>query len=45
VAWPAQIYPAMLASATPAIGPSHPLEWPHKPWSRVHIEYTGPFLI
>ena len=22
----------------------HPLEWPKKPWSRVHLDYAGPFL-
>ena len=22
----------------------HPWEWPGRPWSRVHIDYTGPFV-
>ena len=22
----------------------HPQEWPNKPWSRVHLDYAGPFL-
>ena len=22
----------------------HPWEWPKKPWSRVHLDYAGPFL-
>ena len=22
----------------------HPGEWPNKPWSRVHLDHTGPFL-
>ena len=22
----------------------HPWEWPNKPWSRVHVDYAGPFL-
>ena len=21
----------------------HPLEWPTKPWQRLHIDYVGPF--
>jgi len=28
----------------PASAPLHPWEWPHMPWSRVHIDYAGPFL-
>ena len=24
--------------------PLHPWEWPKKPWSRVHVDYAGPFL-
>ena len=24
--------------------PLHPWEWPQKPWSRLHIDYAGPFL-
>jgi len=23
--------------------PLHPWEWPDKPWSRIHIDYAGPF--
>ena len=22
----------------------HPWEWPKKPWSRIHLDYAGPFL-
>ena len=28
--------------ATPAVAPLHPWEWPLKPWSRLHLDYTGP---
>ena len=28
----------------PATAPLHPWEWPHRPWSRVHIDYAGLFL-
>ena len=28
----------------PAAAPMHPWEWPARPWSRIHIDYTGPFL-
>ena len=25
------------------MAPLHPWEWPGKPWSRIHIDYAGPF--
>ena len=28
----------------PAAAPMHPWEWPAQPWSRIHIDYAGPFL-
>ena len=28
----------------PSTAPMHPWEWPRAPWSRVHIDYLGPFL-
>ncbi len=28
----------------PAVAPLHPWEWPKQPWSRVHLDYAGPFL-
>ena len=28
----------------PAQTPMHPWEWPQRPWSRLHIDYAGPFL-
>ncbi|XP_041379380.1 uncharacterized protein K02A2.6-like [Gigantopelta aegis] len=27
----------------PKKAPLHPWEWPSRPWSRVHIDHTGPF--
>ena len=27
----------------PAEAPLHPWEWPGQPWSRVHIDYAGPY--
>lgn len=29
---------------TPAAAPLHPWEWPSQPWSRIHLDYAGPFL-
>lgn len=29
---------------SPARAPLHPWEWPEAPWSRLHIDYAGPFL-
>ena len=28
---------------SPAEAPLHPWEWPGQPWSRVHIDYAGPY--
>ena len=28
----------------PAKAPLHPWEWPSRPWTRVHIDYAGPFM-
>ncbi|XP_061153479.1 uncharacterized protein K02A2.6-like, partial [Syngnathus typhle] len=28
----------------PASAPLHPWEWPESPWSRIHVDYAGPFL-
>ena len=28
----------------PPVAPLHPWNWPDKPWSRLHIDYAGPFL-
>lgn len=27
----------------PAAAPLHPWEWPLSPWSRLHLDYAGPF--
>jgi hypothetical protein len=29
---------------TPAAAPLHPWEWPSQPWSRIHLDYAGPFM-
>lgn len=31
-------------SKSPATAPLHPWEWPEKPWTRLHVDYAGPFL-
>ena len=28
----------------PPKAPMHPWEWPHQPWSRIHVDYAGPFM-
>ena len=28
----------------PANAPLHPWEWPEKPWSRLHVDFAGPFM-
>ena len=28
----------------PSSAPLHPWEWPNRPWSRLHVDYAGPFL-
>ena len=30
--------------ASPPAAPLHPWTWPSRPWSRVHIDYAGPYL-
>ena len=29
---------------SPPTAPLHPWEWPSKPWSRLHLDFAGPFL-
>ena len=29
---------------SPPVAPLHPWSWPQKPWSRVNIDYAGPFM-
>ena len=31
-------------SSSPATAPLHPWEWPVQPWSRLHLDFAGPFL-
>ena len=31
-------------SSHPAKAPLHPWEWPAQPWSRLHLDFAGPFL-
>ena len=31
-------------SALPSKAPLHPWEWPSQPWSRLHLDFAGPFL-
>ena len=31
-------------SAHPSKAPLHPWEWPSQPWSRLHLDFAGPFL-
>ncbi|XP_035806354.2 uncharacterized protein K02A2.6-like [Amphiprion ocellaris] len=28
----------------PAAAPLHPWEWPSRPWSRLHLDFAGPFM-
>ena len=28
---------------SPPVAPLHPWEWPSQPWSRLHLDYAGPF--
>ena len=30
--------------ASPPAAPLHPWTWPTRPWSRLHIDYAGPYL-
>ena len=29
---------------SPPVAPLHPWEWPSHPWSRIHLDFAGPFL-
>ena len=31
-------------SPSPPTAPLHPWEWPAQPWSRLHLDFAGPFL-
>lgn len=28
----------------PASAPLHPWQWPGRPWSRLHLDFAGPFM-
>ena len=30
--------------STPMVAPLHPWKWPTRPWSRLHLDFAGPFL-
>ena len=32
------------AQKMPTPAPLHPWEWPDRPWTRLHVDYAGPFL-
>ena len=32
-----------LHQKAPAEAPLHPWEWPSQPWTRMHIDYAGPY--
>ncbi len=29
---------------SPPVAPLHPWEWPEAPWSRLHIDFAGPYM-
>ncbi len=33
-----------MSRPSPAAAPLHPWEWPAQPWSRLHLDFAGPFL-
>ena len=34
----------VVSGPDPPLSFLHPWEWPNKPWSRVHVDYAGPFV-
>ena len=30
---------------SPPSAPLHPWEWPEQPWSRLHFEFAGPYMV
>ena len=38
-----QCDPCQLHNKSPASAPLHPWEWPDKHWTRIHIDFAGPF--
>ena len=35
--------PCQANRKSPPVAPLHPWEWPTRPWSRLHIDFAGPF--
>ena len=33
-----------LTRSMPPAAPLNPLPWPTKPWSRIHVDFAGPFM-
>ena len=33
-----------MTRSMPPVAPLNPLPWPVKPWSRIHIDFVGPFF-
>ena len=36
--------PCQQNQKAPPVIPLHPWSWPTKPWTRVHVDYAGPFM-
>ena len=32
------------SQSLPSVAPLHPWEWPTQPWSRLHLDFAGPFM-
>ena len=30
--------------SSPPVAPLHPWQWPSEPWSRIHLDFAGPFI-
>ena len=30
--------------ASPPLAPLHPWQWPSQPWSRIHLDFAGPYM-
>ena len=36
--------PCQQNQKSPQVTPLHPWSWPSKPWTRIHLDYAGPFM-
>ena len=36
--------PCQQNQKSPPVAPLHPWSWPSKPWTRIHLDYAGPFM-